>query len=226
MKRLNSCWITLALLLTATMTAAQPRVAKETIPQDAPADIRELLDRCFSPAASVRGDSAKKLGERAAQASAAVPILIAMLGDEESYMDSVKIGTMVIHGMSSPGRQSAVALGLIAGPAVEPLLNILRNKAVANRDLAALALGGAKDSRAVPLLIDALTEKDNRLRAEAAAALGGFKDSRAIPPLIAVLRDVDEKVAARAHESLQELTAQTFGKDAAQWQTWWQSQKK
>ncbi len=213
-------------LLLVVPASAQPKLGKEAIPLDVPSDVRILLEHCFESQASARGDAAKKLGELGARASAAVPFLVSILGDDESFMDSIKIGTMVIHGMSSPGRQAAVALGSIGGPAVEPLLRSLQDKAAANRDKAALALGGTKDARAVLPLIDALADKDARVRAEAASALGSLKDLRAVPPLIAALRGGEQAVTGKAHEALQELTAQKFGKDPAQWQEWWQSHGK
>jgi HEAT repeat protein len=224
-KRVSACAL-VALLVGTGAASGQPRLTKEAIPKDLPSDIRVLLEECFAPGPSARGDAAKKLGELGAQASAAVPFLVSMLGDDESYMDSFKAGTMVLYGMSSPGRRAAVALGSIGSAAVEPLLRVLQEKEGPNRDKAALGLGLAKDPRAVVPLIEALADKEARLQGEAAEALGSLKDLRAVAPLIAALRDGDEAVSGKAHEALQELTAQKLGKDPAQWQEWWQSQKK
>jgi HEAT repeat protein len=215
----------LALLL-ASAASAQPRLAQDTIPQDVPAEIRTLIEQCYGSSPAARGDAAKALGELGAKASAAVPFLASMLGDDESYMDSVKIGTLVLHGMSSPSRRAAVALGQIGAPAIDPLLRLLQDRKGANRDKAALALGITRDSRAVTPLIEAIADKEARLRAEAASALGGMKDLRAVAPLIGALRDADQAVSDKACEALQELTGQKLGKDWERWQEWWQSQKK
>jgi hypothetical protein len=51
-------------------------------------------------------------------------------------------------------------------------------------------------------------------------------NQRAIPALIKALGDGPTAVSDRAHEALQQLTEQKFGKDAAAWQQWWQAQKK
>lgn len=211
------------LLLCASIAAAQTKPTKESIPPDAPASVRAILEGCFAPSALARGDAAKKLGELGPAAAAAVPILFSMLGDEESYMDSIKIDTMVIHGFSNPARQAALALGAIGGPALERLLRTVQNKAGAHRDMAALALGRAKDPRAVAPLIAALTDADAKLRAEAASALGSLGDKSAVPPLISALGDADKKVSDNAHQALQSLTEQSFGKDPAQWQAWWKA---
>lgn len=64
------------------------------------------------------------------------------------------------------------------------------------------------------------------LRAEAAGALGGLKDLRAVAPLIGALREGDKGVSDKAHEALQELTAQKFGTDPARWREWWLSRFK
>jgi HEAT repeat protein len=228
-----SCVAVVAVFLAGAVASAQPKLPKETIPQDLPSEIRSLLEQCYASEASARGsaartrgEAAKNLGQLKEKAGPAVPFLISMLGDDESYADSIRAGQMIIHGTSSPGRRAAVALGSIGSAAVEPLLKVLEAAKGSDRNNAALALGIAKDPRAVPPLIEALAGQDARLRSEAATALGRLKDTRAVAPLIGALSDPDEAVSRAAREALEELTAQKFGKDQARWQEWWQANKK
>jgi len=228
-----SCVAVAAVFLAGALASAQPRLPKETIPQDLPSEIRALLEQCYASAPSARGsaartrgDAAKSLGQLKEKAAPAVPFLISMLGDNVGYTESTRVGQTMIFGISSPGRHAAVALGSIGSAAVEPLLKVLEAAEGPNRDKAALALGIAKDPRAVPPLIEALAGQDARLRSEAATALGGLKDQRAVAPLIGALSDPDEAVSSAAQEALGQLTAQKFGKNQARWQAWWQAHKK
>lgn len=223
----NRSWSALGaapLIVLAVSTSAQPRVAKETIPKDAPSNIRELLEACYSPGALARGKAAKGLGDLKSDARVAVPFLMSMLEDKESYMDSFQAGTLTIHGFSTPGRQAAVALGNVGGPAVAPLLALLGSPR-ADRDLAVVALGITRDPSAVMPLVKALTDKTAAVRAEAASALGAMKDRRAVEPLIEALSDPEPNVQSNAESALQQVTGQKLGKVPAPWREWWKANK-
>jgi len=114
---------------------------------------------------------------------------------------------------------AVVALGKIGKPAVEPLIQALKDKESSVRSGAAAALGGTGDARAVEPLIQALKDKDltvhdaaypalvrigkpavepliqalkdkgGGVRWEAAEALGEIGDARAVEPLIQALKD-------------------------------------
>ena len=75
----------------------------------------------------------------------------------------------------------------IGAPAVEPLINALKNENFHVRASAATTLGKIKDTRAVGPLIVALKDKHEHVRSSAADALGEIKDNRAIKPLIDAL---------------------------------------
>jgi HEAT repeat protein len=202
--------------------AAPPYGSPFPASSDLPPEVRSLLEQCY---ASARGGAAEKLGQLKEKAEPAIPFLISMLGDDVSHLDSFRAGEMTIYGSTSPGRKAAVALGRIGSAAIEPLLKVLQDAKGPNRDMAALALGIAKDPRAVPPLIEALADKGAQLCGEA-AALGGLKDVRAVAPLIGALSDADKDVSRAAQNVLEKLTAQKFGKNRARWEKWWQTNKK
>ncbi len=70
------------------------------------------------------------------------------------------------------------------------------------RAAAARALGGLRDSRAVPTLLDLLSDNDPKIRQWTASALGRIGDPRAVEPLIAALADKDPAVRGWAAVAL------------------------
>jgi HEAT repeat protein len=73
------------------------------------------------------------------------------------------------------------------------------------RRQAAVALGHARDGRALPALRDALADPDEVVRKEAAWALGTLGDRRAIAALLGALADPDLDVVDRAHGALEQF---------------------
>jgi HEAT repeat protein len=69
------------------------------------------------------------------------------------------------------------------------LIHKLQSKQVRVRAEAVKELGGIKDKRAVPPLINALKDTDSYVRGQAARALGKIEDARAVQPLIDALGD-------------------------------------
>ena len=96
---------------------------------------------------------------------------------------------------------AAFALVEIGEPAVEPLIEALKNENSQVRGRAAFALGGIGDIRAVEPLIEALNDT-SIIRSNAAAALGKIGDARAVEPLIKVLDDEDETVQLNVTDAL------------------------
>ena len=76
-----------------------------------------------------------------------------------------------------------VALGKIGTPAVEPLIEGLKDKDSNVRMGVAEALGKIKDVRAVEPLIGSLKDPEPGVCEKAAIALGEIKDARAVEPL-------------------------------------------
>jgi len=87
-------------------------------------------------------------------------------------------------------REAAGALIRIGAPAVEPLIQALKDKDPVIRFGAADALGEIGDRRAVGPLIEALNDIGVRWRA-ATDALGKIGDHRAVDPVIQASKDID-----------------------------------
>lgn len=133
---------------------------------------------------STASDAVTKIGEPA------VKDLIQALKDEDS--------TLTVRYLASE------SLGEIGNPAVEPLIQALQDLTW-NFEWGAIALGKAKDKRAVPLLINALKSEDKEIRWRAAKILGKFKDPRSVEPLTDVLKDEYDLVGSYAAISLTEI---------------------
>ncbi len=106
-------------------------------------------------------------------------------------------------------RDAAVkALVNIGEPAVEPLIEALKDGNANFRYMAAEALEEIGDRRAVEPLIEALKDKDFTVRGMAASALGNIKDARAVEPLIKALKDEGRTVRSSAAEALEKIAWQ------------------
>ncbi|GCE20919.1 HEAT repeat domain-containing protein [Dictyobacter kobayashii] len=97
--------------------------------------------------------------------------------------------------------EAADALIQIGLPAVEPLMDAIRNSRFGYHYLseAARALGSIGDKRAVNLLIDVLASDHVHAAQEAAKTLGYIGDPKAVEPLISVFRhdwDDEETITA------------------------------
>ena len=93
------------------------------------------------------------------------------------------------------------ALDKIAGPAVDPLLSVLKNKDINEvlRGYSARILGLIQSPNAVEQLINALKDESVVVRSESAKALGLINDRRAVEPLISVLNNPDEWITTRSN---------------------------
>lgn len=90
-------------------------------------------------------------------------------------------------------------LSKIGRPAVEPLIQDLKNENPDVRSRAAKELGRIRDNRAVKPLIAALEASQVLdVQSAAAEALGDIKDARALRPLIAVLTNPKRSNATRS----------------------------
>jgi len=98
-------------------------------------------------------------------------------------------------------RDAVEALGKIGEPAVEPLIQALKDKDNGVRGSAAEAFGMIGDKRAkraVEPLIQTLKDKDWYVRKASVVALGSIGDKRAVEPLIQTLKDDEEEVREAA----------------------------
>jgi len=149
----------------------------------------------------VRTDAARVLGEL--RDVRAVHALIDAIIEANKTRDNIvgreagaaleKIGTPavenIIDALKNRSAPVAEVLGNIGDArAVEPLITVLKNGSADARMNAAGALGKFTDPRAVEPLITALMDSESMVGKAAAQALGDLKDTRAVGPLIAILK--------------------------------------
>ena len=101
--------------------------------------------------------------------------------------------------------EAVMALARIGKPAVEPLIQSLKNEDRSTRFSAAVALGKIGDPRAIEPLIQALRDEAWNVRIAVAAALGEIGDERAVEPLTQALNDDNEDVQMGAKKALEKI---------------------
>jgi HEAT repeats len=99
----------------------------------------------------------------------------------------------------------AAILGSFGAEATDELLLALKKKDKNIRLGIIEALTQIKDPRAVPALINTLTDESSEVRWEAAIALGETGDNRAIEPLVIALKDHDKYVRYGAAFALKKI---------------------
>lgn len=147
---------------------------------------------------------------------AAIPALLAMLGDEtpvaaqRCYEGRWTPALQSFH-HPSPGEQAALALASISRPAIDDLVIALDDRAPAVRRNAAWAIGEARGGflvnrhAALAPLIRLLGDGDATVRRAAAWGLSELKSTDAVEPLIVALGDRDPAVRGTAAFALGEI---------------------
>ena len=148
---------------------------------------------------------------------AAIPSLIAMLGDD-SKTQLIKCWdtgrwspALQTFKHPSPGEQAALALASFGRTAFAPLSDQLDNPNATVRRNAAWAIGELTNmlpgerSGAVPQLITLLGDSDEWVRMAAARALGELRDPRALAKLVATLADDNWRVRELVVWALSEM---------------------
>ncbi len=225
-RRWNYISIRKAILIVLTVLAvaragggsfAQPGVSRDSIPRDAPAEVRRGIEGLYSEDERARERAARQLGGLGEKATPAVPFLIGLLNEDDFHL-----GTEI-----SPGQEAIGALVKIGKPAVLPLIAVTADSKAdpVARQLAANILGAIKDKRAVEPLIGVLGDQSTRLRMSAITALKQIGDPRAVEPLIERLKDRDSDISHAAALSLKAITGNDLGHDYAKWRAWWQENK-
>jgi HEAT repeat protein len=150
------------------------------------------------PAARTR--AACGLRELGTAAAAAIPALVALLGDGAAVDPATC--SRPWRGMSglttTPGEEAAAALVSIGSRAFEPVMNALKHSVWIARRNAAWALGAFADRRAVDALLAALGDTEAAVREQVAWALGALRDRRAVDGLLPLLKDADPGVRRQA----------------------------
>jgi len=171
--------------------------------------VEQLIQALKDENRYVREEAAMALGEIGDKR--AVEPLINALKDEDSDVRMEAAEALDQMGWK-PGYVTEKAYYLVAKkewdeavklgePAVEPLINALKDEASSVRWEAAGALGEIGDERAVEPLINALKDEDSDVRWKAAEALVKIGEP-AVEPLIHALKDEDSDVRAAAAMAL------------------------
>jgi len=167
--------------------------------------IKALIQALQDNSSSVRSSAAEKLGHFADQE--VIKALIPKLEDESYFVRSWsaeslgKIGDSqaIVPLVTALSKEKEIevscaivrALGQFKGEshAVEALLPLLKNPEYDSdlRCQVALALGKLGDSKAVPPLIQTLSDKDDNVRFCSIEALGSLGDERALPILTHIM---------------------------------------
>jgi HEAT repeat protein len=165
----------------------------------AAARLAALLD---SPDKATRAAAADALGAIGKDATAAIPKLVALLGEGELPRVMTEVGSAY----SAVGIAAASALGNMGKDAVPLLVPCLTDKRSAVRSNAACALYsiGSDAQGAVAPLIAQLKDSDWFVRQCAAEALGNIRSAagQSIPALIETLKDENFNVRRTAASAL------------------------
>jgi hypothetical protein len=213
------------ILYSCASTGPGPKIPAENIPSDTNIDVQNEIKKLYSADAKVRGMAAYELGERGDQSIPAIPFLIGMLGDGNGILFNEDADESDKKLFTNPGQASALALGNIGEPAVEPLIEALNSWNHLVRRNAIIALGIIKDTRAVEPLLDSLHDVQLEVRDEAIFVLGEMGDVRAVEPLIEIIRSEDKDLRMAAKLSLRKITGANFDADPVDWGKWWEVKK-
>lgn len=178
---------------------------------DAPADVRQLIERLGSPKPSERADAAFALGRMEARAAAAIPFLVELLSDgapvskrdvqSPPFEDEEWEPSYETVSETTVGEAATHALMAIGDRALDRLIETLAgNRSWRARKNAAWALAHRGDRRAMDQLIVALGDESWQVRTQAAYALfqrGGAR-AEVVNALIERLRDEVWQVRAQA----------------------------
>ncbi|HEY4424420.1 MAG TPA: M56 family metallopeptidase [Pyrinomonadaceae bacterium] len=194
-------------ILTSTTAAVQDRVAA----------VRESRNEAQTSRTPQDDRAASACNAARSGDTEAIPLLIAMLGDD-SRSQLVKCWdtsrwspALETFKHPSPGEQAALALASFGRPAFTPLTNQLDSSNATVRRNAAWAIGELTNmapgerANAVPQLITLLGDSDEWVRMAAARALGELRDERALSKLVATLSDDDWRVRELSTWALSEM---------------------
>jgi HEAT repeat protein len=172
--------------------------AAEFLAQRVPQEVIALLNEEFNNGnADTKKDTLQLLG--ATKNAAAIPILIGALSESDWIVSSEAVSQIGLLGIWLDSD--------VLEDGVTALIHILQSdRENPLRFSAALSLGGMGHIRAVPVLIEALSNDDPVVRSAAAYALGRLQDRSAISELIRSLQDEDD-VCEAAIRSLRILNA-------------------
>jgi HEAT repeat protein len=161
------------------------RPKRESIPDDAPAKIRKLMENLLSANDKDRTEAiidTRRLGQ---DATPLVPYLIENLNNAR---------TASVRELAD---RALYDLGELAVVPLVHALGVKEYKGQARMRILSL-LGLIADRRAIPALIAALDDEDQDVRWHAARALVDIPDQRAVEPLMRCLHDKNDRVVSVA----------------------------
>jgi HEAT repeat protein len=231
-------------------TAAQTTVPRENIPGELSAEVKKAIEGLYSDDLVTSANAARALGRMGDAGAAGVPFLIGMLGDTKHDVLRTSTGfTLIVmagqeasNALARIGQPSvaalrsaleaedsqvrwmaARALGVMSHPAgMETLTASLASPKPELRKLAVRGLGESSQPEANALLLKSLQDKDAAVRSQAAEALGRKEGNEVIGALIALLeKEKITEVRQAASKSLEQVTREKLGEDAAAWRAWW-----
>lgn len=184
---------------------AQSAVQEDHMLSNAPAGVKEQVEKLHSLDPVERRNAAWELGRMGEEAVQAVPSLIRALNDSAS----LDVRSPEADGLPSSVAEAAMlALANIGVPAVDPLIASLRNDSPGVRTMAVDALGRIQDPRTVEPLIEVLeTDPDSLVQAAAVDALRKKKDARALESLLLAERNRSWVVSSLARSAVEEARA-------------------
>ncbi len=192
---------------------AQAPARAISISPDAPAAVKEQVERLHSFDPVERRNAAQELCEMGEEAVAAVPILIRALND------SARLAVRNMEPESSPAsvaEAAMLALERIGASAVEPLIVALGSENPGVRMKAATALGNIEDPRTVAPLIEVLeSDEDSLVQAAAVDGLRKKDDSRALEALLLAEQNGSWVVRSLAKSAVEEVKSAVKRKASA-----------
>jgi len=184
---------------------ARQRYAVEALSKIGDASVvPALATKLRSPNPRTRADTVTALG-RIGDPSAVI-IIVPALSDPEPTVRSAAI--------------KALYWSRFPGDALATLAGLLHDTDPVVRMHAAEQLGDLADSRAVPVLIDALSDDPNVARA-AADSLGSLKDEAAVPALIRELAHDKDPVRNNVLQALPEIGSEEAIHAVQAHRRWW-----
>jgi LysM repeat protein len=184
---------------------AQSAVQEGRMLSDAPAGVKEQVERLHSFDPVERRNAAQELGSMGEEAVAAVPALIRALNDNARLAVRSPEGEGL---PASVAEAAMLALVNLGAPTVDPLIRSLGNENPGVRRMAVAALGRIQDPRALEPLIEVLeTDPDPLVQAAAVDALRKKRDSRALEALLVAEQNGSWVVRSLAKSAVEEAGA-------------------
>lgn len=198
-------FLALACLSPLGFCCAQSAMPEGRLLSDAPAGVKEPVERLHSFDPVERRNAAQELGRMGEEAVQAVPFLIRALND------SARLAVRSPEGDGAPAsvaEAAMLALANIGAPAVDPLIASLRNDNPGVRTMATAALGRIQDPRTIEPLIEVLErDEDSLVQAAAVDALRKKKDPRTLEALLVAEKNGNWVVRSLAKSAVEEARA-------------------